>query len=220
MKTYILVVFTAAILSACSYRVEKEAEASEVSESFSRLDFALVQNEVFRPACVTCHSQYDRYEDVKRDLSAILSSVESDRMPKSGGPLSRRLKKVLEDWVAAGAPEIPGVQPADPQPVTLEPNWGSVSRHILGPKCQLCHNPNGQAKFLDLSSREAIWNARNGLFPGAPKLIDFENPEASYLFEVIQDPTGPMPPPASGIAPVTEEELLVLTEWVRRGLPE
>jgi hypothetical protein len=219
MKLWITIYALLVLLSACAYRVEKEAQVAGAFSSSIKIDFQAVQSEILRPRCVACHAQYDTYPDVKRDLAAILDSVDKNRMPKTGGPLSSALKKLLADWAAAGAPEAIGESPITEPPVQIEPNWDSLSRYVIGPKCALCHNPNGQAKFLDLSSREAIWNARDGLFPGAPKLLDFENPAQSYLFEVMRDPTGPMPPPASGISAVSDDELVVLQEWVRLGIP-
>ena len=50
-------------------------------------------------------------------------------------------------------------------------------------------------------------------------MFDFENPEQSYMLEVIQDPLEPMPPLDSGIPQLTEEEIAVLQEWIRLGLP-
>ncbi len=219
MKPWIYIFWMSIFFSACAYRVEKSVEEPSTATSGTKLEFSSVQSLIFRPNCVACHGQYENYSDVKRDLPGILDSVNSNRMPKSGGPLAASLKELLQRWSEAGAPEFAGIAPTEPQPILLEPNWSSISQRILGPKCLLCHQPNGQAKFLDLSSREAIWNHRNGLVPGAPKLLDFENPEQSYLFEVIRDPTGPMPPISSRLPAITDEELAVLIEWVRRGIP-
>ena len=181
-------------------------------------DFATVQAQVFAPRCVQCHGQYRDYAGVSRELGAIRSAVESDRMPKTGGPLSTEQKSLLFAWIASGAPEnADGSAPA-PKPA-LEPKWESVSASIFVPKCQVCHNPNGQAKFLDLSSRSAISAAANREFGDGKKLIDPSSPDESYLIEVVLDPNEPMPPTWSSLDRLNEEEVRVLKEWIRLNLP-
>ena len=83
--------------------------------------------------------------------------------------------------------------------------------NVFVPKCQVCHNENGQASFLDLSSRE-VFLANDFLF-------DTENPGGSYLVEVIEDPEEPMPPTWSNIPVLTDEEKQKVREWIGAGLP-
>jgi Planctomycete cytochrome C len=96
------------------------------------------------------------------------------------------------------------------KPVTAD--WNSISAGIFFPRCMPCHNPRGQARFLDLSSRDSVLAARD-------KLFNFADPEASYLIEVIRDPLEPMPPPTSSLRPLSEDEVLVLIDWIAQGLP-
>lgn len=102
----------------------------------------------------------------------------------------------------------------------LAANSASIFRNVLQKKCIACHNPIGPARFLDLSSREAIWAARDRDFAGGDKLLDLSNPANSYLIKVIRDPVEPMPPKSSSFKAVEEREIEFLEEWIARGLPE
>lgn len=199
-------------------------EVSEFDESFdsrilslSNIDFATVKSEVFGPKCIQCHKQYDNYANVKSEINDIVDSISNNRMPKNGPPLNQSLKGLLIKWAETGAPEYSDGTSSTPLP-PLEANWKSISQNIIIPRCIVCHNPNGQAKFLDLSSRQKIYNQRNRSFDGE-KLIDLENPENSYMIQVILDPIEPMPPLESRIPQLKQEEINILKEWFKQGLP-
>ncbi len=113
------------------------------------LDFEAVKISVFKPRCISCHQQYENYSGVIRELTAIETAIKSNRMPKSGGPLSDNQRSLLSNWIAKGAPEKEGDPSIPIQPVVLEPTWKSISENLIHPKCLVCHNPQGQAKFLD-----------------------------------------------------------------------
>lgn len=142
-------------------------------------------------------------------------------MPKNAVPLSDNLKTLLQAWVAAGAPETAGGPPSQMTAPPLAPNWDSVSKNIIFPRCIVCHNPSGQAKFLDLSNRLTFFQARNRVFPAAAgvKLIDIDNPASSYFLTVIEDPVEPMPPIASNIPRLNPDQIATLTNWFALGLP-
>ncbi len=210
-------------LSACgNYRRLKggseKLESSEIEKLSS--DFDSVRASVFAPRCIVCHQQYANFEGVKRELSSIQKAVATDRMPKSGGPLSQSQKDILASWIAKGAPNA-SRGGGDPQVPQLMPNWASISSEIIIPKCVVCHNPSGQAKFLDLSTRQSIFAQRNKVYAAGSKLIDFDQPEKSYIIQLVTDPIDPMPPPPpfSNISRLTQEQVSVLTEWIALGLP-
>lgn len=94
----------------------------------------------------------------------------------------------------------------------LTADWNSLSAGIFVQRCIPCHNPKGQARFLDLSTRENI-------IAESARLFDFENPQASYLIEVIRDPLEPMPPKTSSLKPLEEDEVQILIDWIAQGLP-
>lgn len=207
-------------LASCGNYLERKGmdELPREGLSLEQIDFAQVQTEIFQPRCVSCHQQYSSYSGVIRELDAIVTSVQLDRMPKTGGPLSRIQKQVLASWVAMGAPEISG-DSADLDPVLLEPIWSSVFENIITPHCLVCHNPQGQAGFLDLSTRLAIFSMRDHIFGGGKTFLNFDSPEDSYLIEIVLDDVEPMPPIWSNIRRLNESEIRVLTDWIALGLP-
>jgi mono/diheme cytochrome c family protein len=88
---------------------------------------------------------------------------------------------------------------------------------VFNPRCVACHNPSGQARFLDLSSPEVVRSQRDRLF-GEEKLIDESEPANSYLIKVILDPVEPMPPISSGLTQLNKNEITAIEEWIRDGL--
>jgi len=208
------------LLASCGNYLERKSTDGEQNQNLSKesLEFSLVQSKIFNARCVSCHQQYGTYSGVRRELDSIFLAVQSDRMPKTGGPLSDSLKQLLRAWVDAGAPEFAG-KTSSPQPVEIQPVWASIYDHIVSSRCLVCHNPNGQAKFLDLSTRQTIFSNRDRVFGDGKKLIDFDDPDQSYLIEVIQDEAEPMPPIWSSIRRLNEDEVNVLKEWIKLGLP-
>lgn len=205
------------ILSGCNSIEDKTGGASPDVQAAGTLDFALMSERLFGPRCLSCHVQYATYTGVRAELEAIAKAVESNRMPK-GAPLPGPLKALLRDWIQNGAPEKIGAPPPT-APAELEPTWASVSSQLVHPRCTVCHSPNGQARFLDLSTRQAWFQARDRVFADGTKLLDSENPAASYLVRVVRDETEPMPPVWSNLERLQDAQILVLEEWIRLGLP-
>ena len=122
---------------------------------------------------------------------------------------------ILPMWVVLGlgcnpSHRVPQNVSSFQKPVTAD--WNSILAVIFVPRCIPCHNPRGQARFLDLSTRESVLAARD-------KIFNFEDPEASYLIEVIRDPLEPMPPPTSSLRQLSEDEVSILIDWIAQGLP-
>lgn len=224
MQTFkVLISFLSSmLLSSCGNYLDQKTIEPVLSQSAQdelSPDFSSVKELVFSGRCVSCHQQYNNYQGVIRELSAIQAAVNSNRMPKSGGPLTDNQKAILSAWIAKGAPNQVG-SPSEPNlPVALEPTWDSLSENVIFPKCLVCHNPQGQAKFLDLSSRQVMFDNRNRVFGGGAKLIDLEAPEESYLLQILNDDEEPMPPTWSNIPRLTQDELKTLNQWLSRGLP-
>lgn len=177
-----------------------EFEEIKIAAPVETIDFEIIKQEILKPQCIQCHPAYSNYYNVKDDLVAIQNSIVTNRMPKDAPPLRADLKLLLTEWIEIGAPSK-----VVPTPVNLAPNWKSLSEKVFFPKCAQCHNPAGQAAFLDLSSYQAL------------KELPFD---ADYLFEVITDPEQPMPPTWSNIAPVETDQLEVMQQWFELGLPE
>lgn len=222
LKVLLIVPLSSITIMGCGTYVEQKAQLQKQAPNRTTLvDFQIVQKEIFSAHCVRCHGQYQTYAGVRRELESIQLAINGDRMPKRSGPLSGDLKKLLQDWVGKGAPEFAGQVSEPIQPIPLAANWESIYTNIITPRCLVCHNPRGEAKFLDLSSRQIIFDQRNRVFnpDDEKKLLDFDRPEESYILEVIQDEFEPMPPLDSNLEQLTASEVEVLTEWIGLGLP-
>jgi mono/diheme cytochrome c family protein len=206
------------LVSCGDYTETLDVEERPLQVPISELSFKTVRDAIFSPQCVSCHQQYDSFTAVQKDIGKISASIASGRMPKNAPPLSAAERGLLDAWIAAGMPNAPGEGGSGDKP--LAPTWASLSENVFFAKCTACHNPNGQAKFLDLSSRQAFFDARNEDY-GGQLLLDFENPENSYLLTVIQDELEPMPPPPpfSNFGRLSQDEVQAISEWIRRGLP-
>lgn len=203
--------------------------------------FAVVAEKIFVPYCIKCHQNYADYAAVKADVSKIIETVESNRMPKKSDPLTDDLKQLLRLWVQNGAPEMatpivkepqppkppalptPTPQPAPPvstppQEEVLAPNWNSLSKKIFSARCTSCHSPDGEANFFDLTSRQKVLEQSDRQV-GGKKFFNFEDVENSFFMAVIQNPDEPMPPKSTAFAPLTQEEISVLKNWIKLGLP-
>jgi uncharacterized membrane protein len=205
-----------------NYYVEKKSD-DDFNQSLSansEISFEIVKSVVFLQKCTVCHQQYNSYQSVKRELVAIQDAIAQNRMPKSGSLLTDRQKDFLTKWASQGAPEFAGQTPQPEVPVITEANWKSISQNIIFPKCIVCHNPNGQAKFLDLSTRESILLANNERKLKGENLLDFDKPAESDLIKLVEDPLEPMPPIKSNISRLTNEEVNVLKAWIGLKLPE
>ncbi len=175
--------------------------------------FSDIEERVLKPNCIQCHAGYSDYQVVFSGKEKILEAVLKGTMPKNAPALNNELKSLLNDWVSAGAPfeDDDGEDP--PAPIELAPTWESLSKNVIFPKCVQCHNPNGQASFLDLSTRQKFFEQR------VDYLNNFEDVANSYLLEVINDPDEPMPPVWSNIERLNEKEVKALIEWIENGLP-
>lgn len=201
-------------LIACGNSIEFKEEPGDFTSGdfpLTDLNFAKINADIMQTSCVKCHKAYGDYETVFNERNKILSAVLENRMPKNAPALNDELKGLLAAWVNIGAPLGSGGNDSGTR--ELEPTWESLSIKIFFPKCVQCHNPDGQASFLDLSTRQSFFDNRNDL------LNNFEDVENSYLFEVLNDPDEPMPPAFSGIGVLSEQEKAVIKEWVEKGLP-
>ncbi len=175
------------------------------------LTFKTVKEEVLKDNCISCHANYANYSDVLSDIEAIKSEVISGSMPK-GSALSQDKKTLLLSWIAGGAQRgVLAIEPAPDENITTA-TYASINRNILQKKCIACHNPQGEVPWMDFSTRLSLFNLRDELF-------NFSDAPSSYILEVITDSAEPMPPYDSPFDMVTDEELSILTEWIRLGLP-
>lgn len=199
-----------------------------------RYSFADIKANVFKDNnCLECHSHFEDYTSVIRELGSIVGTVQKNKMPypkaKNGtaDPLTPRQKEIMIAWVNQGAPEFVGAPPVELK-YELEPDWLSLRNNLLGPKCILCHNSFGKRGPQDMSTYDSLmtWYTSN------PKLFDISSPEESHFIGAIlgrvdddefffdKMPFDSSLDDVSPIADVTDNELSVLKTWVSLGLPE
>ncbi len=97
-----------------------------------------------------------------------------------------------------------------------EVNFDRDVMPILGQKCFKCHGPD---------AAKVAGGLRLDSFNGATKMIGDDTPivpgkpEASFLMERItaKDPANRMPPPDSGVKPLTVEQIETLRQWIKQG---
>lgn len=191
-------------LSACSYRVEKEA-MPEIS--LSSLGFPEVQAAILGPKCAQCHGWVGNYERVIENLDEILARTRSRdpnfmMPPPNAAPLSATDRANLEAWIAKGAPRVgegepPSTPPpAPPLPPGLSPDltFANLRDSVLIPKCARCHSE--------------MVNNYDSL---VSDLLEIESRVRSTSFDQ-------MPPLRA--AQLTEEEKNLLLDWIEAGAPK
>jgi hypothetical protein len=213
MKTFLILTLLV-IFTSCGNSLEfKESPIPPNIGQFKgiAISFDNIKEKILGPQCIQCHVAYNDYQIVFSDKDKILNAVLKGTMPKNAPALSDDLKSLLSAWVRSGAPLGGGKEPLPP--TELEPTWDSLSKKVFFPKCVQCHNPNGQAKFMDLSTRQRFFEERDYL------LNNFEDVENSFLVEILRDTEEPMPPRYSNLEMLSEEEVKVIIKWVENGLP-
>ena len=96
---------------------------------------------------------------------------------------------------------------ADPEAIKF---FESKVRPVLVARCLKCHGEAQQKGQLRLDSREAVLKGGE-----SGEIVVSGKPTESLLIEAINRTGLEMPPDA----PLKENEIAALTEWVRRGLP-
>lgn len=206
--TFLLILFVS-----CGNSVElKENPYAGFQGQFpvQAIDFDTVKSRVLGPSCTKCHKRYDNYEVVFEQKDRILSAVISGRMPKNAPALDGELVSVLQSWIDAGAPRGRAVEEEEE---VLEPTWESLNKFVFSAKCSICHNPDGQASFLDLNTKDKFFEQKDEL------LNNFERVRESYLIEVLTSPDEPMPPTWSDLERLSEKEIEVIIKWIENKLP-
>ena len=205
---------TFALLQGCKSEhdpvIEIQDPVKEALQKNRPIYFSAVKDYLFSAHCLKCHSQYADYNAVKLELEAVADSINSNRMPR-GYQLSEDLKQLFNKWYTAGAPFDKEV--AQPEEPIYLANWEGVKNFIFTPHCISCHNPNGQVKFVNLSTYQDIIAQKDDLF-------DLENPLNSYVISLILDDDEPMPPKDSKVKRLNQTQIALLKKWIALGLPE
>ncbi len=222
LKNLMTIVAAGILLSSCSYKVDKEAEAP-VKFDGKTLSFAQVRSMALGPKCARCHDWVASYEETKalaQEISNRVQGLGGNRQmpPSSASQLTENEKAAIVAWVAAGALENPGQveQPVTPPPVEpppvepppvepppvepppveppAKPNFALIKSKVLDPKCLRCHKS-------DFDTFEHT----------APLIKDIE-------FR-IQDIGGDFQMPPPNKPQLSEEEKALVLEWIRSGAP-
>ena len=196
----------------------------------SRIDFAWIKTNVFQPGkCLNCHgagkgidlSNYTTaMAAIGRDGSKLIQpgdyknsklyvEVESGRMPRGGQKLSEDLIYALAVWINMGAFEngVSKEDPIDTKPdepgEVVELNFDFLKKKIFDPKCNTCHGPDGEAFYVDLTTREEVL-----------KRVNLAEPEKSRVYKAVF--SGRMP---QGGSRLPDDEIAMILKWIETGAP-
>jgi cytochrome c1 len=104
--------------------------------------FDQLKTKLFEPYCSRCHAFLLDAGNVKDKLKDIQADIATDKMPQGGPPLKPEIKKLLQDWVAAGMPA----------------GFSEIKHKLFVPYCVRCHagfsDPIKTAKRADAIQKE------------------------------------------------------------------
>ncbi|MCB0414304.1 MAG: hypothetical protein KDD50_08230 [Bdellovibrionales bacterium] len=146
---FILLLILSLFFTSCSFRQEKSG-SEDAAKNLSKLvgaDFASLNQYVFQPKCVRCHTEptqnnhhivLTNYQTIinstvfpplvvpgKPEQSSLYTAMASGRMPKDSGRMPEHVIKMVFEWIKAGAPET-GTGPNQPCEEN-DPNCGGGS---------------------------------------------------------------------------------------------
>ena len=212
----------------CNYSIQKHPEAVPPNSNYkaSELTFNSIYSRVLRTNCVSCHGNSgsvnrESYAAVKANLSKVYQAAIVERkMPKPPtSPLTADQLGLLNAWIKSGAPE--SADGSEPDLPPLEPKYASIRAHILEKTCLACHAPGKPAARVPFITKEDLLNSPLDLvIPG--------NPDESGIILAVtnQDPNKSMPPSKdasgqpTGFSPLTEDEIKIISEWIKNGANE
>lgn len=239
-----VVVLTLLFVSACNETIIKNPDDGSRLRPLTcgtrALSYASVNTQIFTQNCTQCHAggslDLTTYEGVKANLSRAKDAILGNRMPPSG-PLSLDDKTLLLNWIAQGAPlreedantecleaqdpppPPPPVEPEPDDPVdpvepVLQATYDSLREQVFMQNCLGCHGAG--SRIGDFSSHEAITSERNA------RLFNRESPSESIFIQrlVTENAAALMPPPRTGLAPLSPEVVSVVQQWIANGLPK
>lgn len=223
-KTARLLLFVLLVgsLAACSYRVEKDEDTRGIirpsAELVAKVSFADVYRTVLQPKCISCHGNsggvsLETYASARNFLGKIQETVLiQKRMPLAPvAHLTREELELVAAWVEAGGPEFPlnggPTEPLPPEPV-LEPNFPSIKELIVDRKCLQCHTPGKEAGRIPLTKLDDLLNAPLEI------VIPGNADESGFVLVLLENARKRMPPPETGMAPVSPQEIEVIKEWI------
>jgi hypothetical protein len=231
-----LSIFSLLALFACNETVIKHSSSPNINSSTcgaQPISFASVNTQIFIRNCTVngCHAggslNLTTYEGVRANLAQVKDSVLGNRMPPMG-PLSVQDKELLVTWINQGAPlraedavidclpnesEVNPEPEVEPQPEPLlQPTYESLKIEVFAQNCLGCHGAG--SRIGDFASYEAITGS------GQSDLFNREDPGRSeFVLRLVAEGNGLMPPPRSGLAPLSPEVVEVIKTWISNGMP-
>lgn len=195
----------------------------------SKIDFTWIKSNVFQVGqCLKCHGAGKAIDlstyttamaAIGRDGNKLIQpgdyqnsklyvEVESGRMPRGGPKLSEDLIYSLAVWINMGAFEN-GVKKEDPIDKPEEPgevvelNFDFLKKKIFDPKCNTCHGPDGEAFYVDLTTREEVL-----------RRVNLAEPDKSRIYKAVF--SGRMP---QGGPRMPDDEIAMILKWIETGAP-
>jgi serine/threonine protein kinase len=197
---------------------------------------AVLVHEILHRNCFQCHGQDP--ENVKKNLNILdhQQLITSDRnFVVPGDPEHSRLIQriadgsmppeekedhlprvteteltILRDWILAGAPPLPPLDPETP-PVVPYSEIGARAMATFHKHCYMCHKFDVAKGGIKILNYRLLVNVRKVVVPGKP--------EESELFKLItsKEEDMRMPPDAEDALP--SEAIATIRQWIEEGAP-
>jgi hypothetical protein len=205
----------------CNYSKIKALPIDEVQkfslpeEKISELSYSLLNQKVFLPKCISCHSSSDdvsleTYPEIIKNLASIKRAVFDERKMPKRGSLSDEELSYLWNWIQIGAPEQAQNGHTEPTPELILPTYDSINKNVFQTSCKDCHNPAGSGKRI-LFDRDSLLNS-------PLELVIPNNPDESGLVLAIERTDSKrMPPAKEGYSALKDDAKIAIRKWIESG---
>lgn len=184
-------------------------------QKLSTLSYALLNQSVFIPKCVSCHGtsgkvRLETYPDLVDNKNLIIKAVFQEKTMPKRGSLSNEELSYLWNWLQMGSPQFALNGQIDPPFEPLIATYDSIDKHIFQVACKDCHNPEGSGKRILLDKDSLMSSPLELILPG--------NPEESGLVIAIERNDGKrMPPSKEGFSALSSEAKAIVRTWIENG---
>jgi mono/diheme cytochrome c family protein len=196
--------------------------------------FASIRANIIETSCAKCHGPGGPASDAPLDTVAELLSeklitpgnastskfymlIEKKIMPpkSTGITLSDQEIQAVGQWIQNDTSDEPTPGPSvSPSPtpapslLPLAPTFTSIRADIFESKCLTCHSAGGHAAEVPLDTLSDVL---------ADKIVTPGNPSTSTLYNLVANKKMP---PQGTTAPLTDQEIQVISEWIQQGTPQ
>jgi len=175
--------------------------------SIDQVNFTLLRDNVLRPQCLQCHSDWVNSEvKVNKKIkygdpehSDLYIQVESGRMPENATRLNSQSLNLVRLYIL----KMAGAQA--PQKIPLEATYASLSVNLFEKSCTSCHSADGKNKKPYLTNKEKIMENINDIINYSGDAWD-------------RDDDTEMPPKNKG-SRISAEVLNMLKQWKQLDFP-